>query len=142
MKEEIQNCMSWLVNRLSRCNTYNWDNEFKAEQNKESFNMFYEEIKKHVDFSNLTADEAKELRFSRWDDDLWLIPLYLVPILPKGLEVTSIGGEKLIVGKDYIDNDIRCGCVAYGIEIKNKKEGKRLLMNLWDRLRHLKNLKK
>jgi hypothetical protein len=121
MKKEVQNCLSWLVNKLSESNSYeSWSNDLKAKQNKEAFEMFNKEVRKHIDFKNLTVDEAIELRFSRWDEDmpnLYLIPLYLVPVLPEGLEVTSISGNKKIVGKDYIDNDIRFGCIAYGINI-------------------------
>ena len=89
---------------------------------KLGFNTVYDELKKHIDFTKLTAEEAKELRFRRWDEEdmpnLWLFPLYLVPIIPEGLEVTYISGEKGKYEKDKMDNDIRFGCVAYGIEIK------------------------
>ena len=53
--------------------------------------------------------------------DLWLFPLYLVPIIPEGLEIMYIDGEKGIFKKDDMDNDIRFGCVAYGIEIKAER---------------------
>lgn len=124
MKKEIQNCLTWLVNRVSETNEYNWENDFKVSENKKSFNTFYEELKKHIDFTKITVEEAKELRFQRWDEEhpeLWLFPLYLVPIIPEGLEVTSISGNKYKYEKDKADNDIRFGCVAYGIEIKESK---------------------
>lgn len=124
MKKEIQNCLTWLVNRVSETNEYNWENDFKVSENKKSFNTFYEELKKHIDFAKITVEEAKELRFQRWDEEhpeLWLFPLYLVPIIPEGLEVTSISGNKYKYEKDKADNDIRFGCVAYGIEIKESK---------------------
>lgn len=124
MKKEIQNCLTWLVNRVSETNEYNWENDFKVSENKKSFNIFYEELKKHIDFTKITVEEAKELRFQRWDEEhpeLWLFPLYLVPIIPEGLEVTSISGNKYKYEKDKADNDIRFGCVAYGIEIKESK---------------------
>ena len=122
MKKEIQNCLTWLVNRVSETNEYNWGDDFKASENRKNFNTFYEELKKHIDFTKITVEEAKELRFQRWDEeqpDLWLFPLYLVPIIPEGLEVTFISGEKAKYEKDKMDNDIRFGCVAYGIEIKD-----------------------
>jgi hypothetical protein len=50
-----------------------------------------------------------------------LIPLYLLPILPDGLEVTSINGHKKIVGKDVLDKDVRFGCIAYVITIGPEK---------------------
>ena len=120
MKIEIQNCLTWLANRISETIIYNWDNEFKVKENKKSFDKFYEELTKHIDFTKLTAEEAKELRFMKWDKEsnLYLFPLYLVPIIPEGLEVTGISGCKYKYEKDRMDNDIRFGCVAYGIEIK------------------------
>jgi hypothetical protein len=33
-----------------------------------------------------------------------------------GTELVSIGGRRVVVGKDYIDNDTRFGYLAYGIE--------------------------
>lgn len=56
-----------------------------------------------------------------WSDeksDLLLIPLYLLPIIPIGTELTSIFGEKVIYDGHNVDKDIRFGCIAWGIEIK------------------------
>ena len=122
MKIEVQNCLTWLVNKVSETNEYNWGDDFKASENRKNFDTFYKELKKHIDFKKITVEEAKELRFQRWSEEqpnLWLFPLYLVPIIPEGLEVTFITGEKAKYEKDKMDNDIRFGCVAYGIEIKD-----------------------
>lgn len=122
MKEEVRNCLTWLVNKVSETIIYNWDNDFKAKENKESFDKFYKELEKHIDFTKLTVEQAKELRFQKWSEEqpkLWLFPLYLVPIIPEGLEVVDINGEKYKYEKDTADNDIRFGCVAYGIEIED-----------------------
>ena len=125
MKKEIQKCLTWLANMSSQVIVYeNWSDEYKTTKTKEVFNVFYEELKKHIDFNNLTVEEARELRFGRWSEELpnlWLFPLYLVPIIPEGLEIMYIDGEKGIFKKDEMDNDIRFGCVAYGIEIKAER---------------------
>ncbi len=121
MKKEVRNCLTWLVNKVSETIIYNWDNDLKAKENKEGFDKFYKELEKHIDFTKLTVEEAKELRFQKWSEEqpkLWLFPLYLVPIIPEGLEVVDINGEKYKYEKDTADNDIRFGCVAYGIEIE------------------------
>lgn len=122
MKKEIQNCFTWLVNKVSQTIIYDWNEEYKIRENKEGFDAFYKELQKHIDFTKLTVEEVKELGFGKWDDenDLWLFPLYIVPIIPEGLEVMSISGNKFKYEKDKADNDIRFGCVAYGIEIKSK----------------------
>lgn len=122
MKKEIQNCLTWLANKNAETYMYLWDVEYKEDQIKKNYDIFYDELKKHIDFAKITVEEAKELRFQRWDEelpDLWLFPLYLVPIIPEGLEVMSISGDKYKYEKVTADNDIRFGCVAYGIEIKN-----------------------
>ena len=123
MKVEIRNCLTWLVNKVSETIIYdNWSNEFKIKENKASFEKFYKELEKQIDFTKITIEEAKELRFQKWDEEqpnLWLFPLWLVPIIPEGLEVTDISGNKYKYEKDKADNDIRFGCVAYGIEIEN-----------------------
>lgn len=123
MKRKIENCFTWLINQISQTIIYDWCDELKVGENKRNFNKFYDELKKHIDFTKLTVKEAKELRFGKWDDesDLYLFPLYLVPIIPENLEVISISGEKFKYKKEKTDNDIRFGCVAYGIEIKESE---------------------
>ena len=121
LKKEIQNCFIWLVNEVSQTVIYNWSDSLKRDANKQTFNYFYKELEKYIDFKNITVEEAKELRFGKWSDeqpDLWLFPLYLVPIIPEGLEIEYIDGTKGIYKKDKMDNDTRFGCVAYGINIK------------------------
>ena len=120
MKQEIVNCMSWLTNKMSEIYVYCGSPEFSIKEFNYGFDRFYEELKRHIDFEKLTVEEARELRFGKWDDesDLWLFPLWLVPIIPEGLEVMSISGEKYKYEEEKADKDIRFGCVAFGIEIK------------------------
>ena len=114
MKEEIQNCMSWLVNSVAPYYVYDWKD---TKELKESYTKFYNTLKEHIDFNNITKDEAVELRFGLWDEEtnLYLFPLYLVPLIPQGLEVTSINGETYKYDKETANNDIRFGRVAYGL---------------------------
>lgn len=121
MKNEIRNCLTWYANRVAETTQYNWSDEFCRKEIKETTEKFLDELKKHIDWDNLTVEEARELRFMQWDEDmpdLYLIPLWLLPILPIGMEVTSIDGTKIINNGTNIDNDIRFGCIAYGITIK------------------------
>lgn len=123
MKKEIQEGMSWLVNTLCMSNLSDeWDNEDRIEHSKESFDKFYNHIKDHIDFNNLTTEEAAELRFVEFSShlpNLWLIPLYLLPILPKGLRLTPLSGRDVWVGEDHIDDDCKNGCLAYGLIIED-----------------------
>lgn len=119
MKKEIMNCLTWYANQIEMACRY-WKNptdtysEIKTAQIK-----FLEEIKKHIDFSKLTKEEAVELRFGKWTDEsnLYLIPIYLLPILPIGIELTAIDGEKVVYDGKNVDDDTRMGCLAYGIVI-------------------------
>lgn len=126
MKKEIQNCLSWLVNTVSQTIVYGdcWDDKLKVEEVKDAYKKFYDTVKKHIDFDNLTIDEAKELRFKKWDDDsdLYLFPLWLVPIIPEELPVYFIDSDEAIPYNKLLDNDVRFGCVAYGLKIKEEKE--------------------
>lgn len=122
MKKEILNCLTWLANRVSETTQYeNWSDEFCRKEIKEANQKFVEEIKNHIDWDNLTEEDCKELRFGKWDEEsgIYLIPLYLFPIIPIGLKVYCISGDEIVNDGTNLDNDIRFGCIAYGIKPKN-----------------------
>lgn len=124
MKTEIMNCLTWYANRVAETVQYtNWPDDFCRKEVNEATAMFVEALKKYIDLSKLTREEAVELRFGKWTDnsDLYLIPLYLLPIIPIGTELTSIFGERVIYDGHNIDPDIRFGCLAYGIYIPEAK---------------------
>lgn len=125
MKKELVNHFTWLVNRLFQLNTYNWGANFKEKELKNAFDTFYKSLQKEsnkplIDISKMTIETAKEMGFGKWDEnsDLYLFPLWFMPLIPIGTEVTSIFGEKIIYDGTNLDNDIRFGCIAYGIELK------------------------
>lgn len=121
MKKEILNCLTYLANRVSETTQYDcWSDTFCRKQLKEADEIFLAEIKNHIDWENLTEEDCKELRFGRWDEEsgVYLIPLYLFPIIPIGLKVYSINGEEIVNDGTNLDNDTRFGCVAYGIKPK------------------------
>lgn len=49
------------------------------------------------------------------ESNLYLLTLEEFKQLPDGIELTSIGGDTVIKGKDYIDDDTRFRHLAYGI---------------------------
>lgn len=121
MKKEILNCLTYLANRVSETTQYeSWSDEFSRKEIKEANQKFVDEIKKHIDWENLTEEDCKELRFGRWDEEsgIYLIPLYLFPIIPIGLKVYSISGNEIVNDGTNLCNDIRFGCIAYGIKPK------------------------
>lgn len=113
------NCLTYLANRVSETTQYeNWSDKFCRKEIKEASQKFVEEIKNHIDWNNLTEEDCKELRFDKWDEEsgIYLIPLYLFPIIPIGLKVYCISGEEIVNDGTNLDNDIRFGCIAYGIK--------------------------
>lgn len=123
MKKEIMNCFTWYANRVAETVQYTcWSDEFCRKEIKKATYKMLDELNKYIDWNNLTKEEAKELRFVLWDEeqpDLYLLPLYILPILPVGTKLTTIGGEEIIYDGTNVDKDIRCGCIAYGINVKN-----------------------
>lgn len=124
MKQEIINCLTWYANKVAETVAYDsWSNEYCRGEIREANKIFVNEIQKDIDFYKLTRKEAIELRFGKWDDetDLYLIPLYLLPVIPIGIRLTSINGDTVIYDGTNIDNDIRFGCLAWGINIPEEK---------------------
>ena len=50
-----------------------------------------------------------------WDEKLCLFTPEEFEQLPDGTELTSIGGDTKVKGKDKIDMDTRFGHIAYGV---------------------------
>ena len=121
MDNEILNCLTWLANCLS--SEYVWGKKISEKRKNEYFDSFYSSLRKHIDWNKLTPDDAKKLRFCQWDSysNLFLIPLWLYPVIPDDLELTSIDGSKT-TKKSGIDTDVRFGCLAYGIVFADYKK--------------------
>ena len=54
-----------------------------------------------------------------WDEPdvpvLWLLTPVELEVTPPGTILTSVMGNKAVVGQDFIDTDTRFGYVAYGL---------------------------
>ena len=120
MRQELVNHFTWITNQFANLNTYNWSAKFKEQEVKSYFETFYNSIKKYLNLEELTVQEAKELRFQKWDDksDLWLFPLWVLPLIPEGMEVVTISGETIKFNRKEVDDDIRFGCLAFGVVLK------------------------
>lgn len=51
----------------------------------------------------------------KWDEELWLLTPKEYEELPDGVKLKCIDNDYCIKGKDYIDQDVRFGCLAYGL---------------------------
>lgn len=54
---------------------------------------------------------------------MYLIPIWLLPVLPVGTKLTCINGAEIVYDGKNIDNDVRFGCLAYGVRVKLDKKG-------------------
>lgn len=120
MKKEIADCLIQYANRVAETVQYNcWTDEFCRSEIHQATMDFLSKLRKHIDILKLTKEEALALHFGKWekDGDLYLIPLYLLPIIPVGIELTCINGQTIIYNGFNVDRDTRCGCIAWGIHI-------------------------
>jgi len=73
----------------------------------------------------LSLDEAdlKDLGFALWSEDnpIWLIPLWVYNFIADGEKFVCISGERVVKGKDYVDLDVRMGCIAYGLTLEKEE---------------------
>lgn len=124
MNNEILNAFTFYASRVAETVQYEkWSDTFCRKEIKKSTDIFLDYIEEYIDFEHMEKEEALDLGFRKWDEEypnLYLIPLYLLPIIPVGIELTSIFGKKIIYDGTNIDKDNRMGCIAYGIEIKDE----------------------
>lgn len=122
LNDIIANLFITYANRIAESIQYtNWSDEFAREEVRSTTNNFLSALRKEVDFDHLSREDVINLGFRIWDTDdsskeLYLIPMYLLPIIPAGTEVVCITGERIIYDGKNMDNDNRFGYLAYGIE--------------------------
>ena len=72
------------------------------------------------DILALTTTEASLIGFTLWSEDdpnSYLIPAWLYPALPVGLQVTGILGKESEFSPETHDSESRYGCLAYGVNL-------------------------
>lgn len=121
-RKEIKESTDVFLDELK--NHINWDNLTEEECIELRFTRWAsdENVDEEIDYVRKEgtdeADIKKKVEELERTRGLWLIPLYLLPIVPKGTELTSIFGQVVKYDGTNVDNDIRCGCIAYGIKLK------------------------
>lgn len=115
-----------MATTAAACYEYdNWDAKFCKEYIKQRYDNYVKQLSSeeydNVKIRNLTIDELKSLGFSHWTqkDNLLLAPLWIVPFLQidKEQQYYFIDGERFTFKDNFKpDNDIRFGCVAWGIK--------------------------
>ena len=121
-RKRIKKSTDALLDELK--NHIDWDNLTEEEGYELRFRRWSsdKDIDEEIDYVRKKGTDEAEIQrlvegFER-TKGLWLIPLYLLPIVPKGTELISICGEVVKYDGTNVDNDIRCGCIAYGIKLK------------------------
>lgn len=66
---------------------------------------------------NMSVTEAKERGFGNWDGALFLFPGSWYSHIPDWLEVECINGDRSRWDAEVRDDDIRFGCLAYGVRL-------------------------
>lgn len=126
MKPQIMSLLTWYANQIEMAYVYYHEPNDIYEEIKIARKQFMEALKDEIDFNNLSKKEAIELRFCKWseeDPSLYLIPIWLLPILPVGTKLTCINGDEIVYDGENVDNDVRFGCLAYGVRVKLDKKG-------------------
>jgi hypothetical protein len=67
-----------------------------------------------AELKDLSENDLFDIGFRRWNKELVIIPLYLYNYIADGETLICIDGKGAIKGKDFIDLDVRFGCLAYG----------------------------
>ena len=114
-----------MATSAASCYIYeNWSADFCKEYIKQRYDNFIKQLSSeeysYVKIKDLTIDELKLLGFSYWSQNskLLLAPLWIVPFLSVDTEQQyyAIDGQKFTFKNNFKpDNDIRFGCVAWGI---------------------------
>ncbi len=70
-----------------------------------------------IDFSTVTTDELLQRGWRWWTKESGVLLCSAVDFdnVPDGTIMTSISGRVVRKGVDYIDDDTRFGCLAFGV---------------------------
>lgn len=68
---------------------------------------------------DLSESELESLGLRNWSEDLYLFPGEWFDAIPKGYEVVDINGQTEEFGPEEHSRDIRFGCLAFGIVLRD-----------------------
>lgn len=123
-EEKLHKGLLELDRRVSRINTVRCLDEEKRVVLNRAYADFYDYVIKYagIDFDNITTSIADKLNMKRLENDLYLFPLWLLPIIPEGLEVETVNGDiiyfKMSECYPRISNN---GYTYFGLRIKDDK---------------------
>ena len=115
----IQRCLRWLGNSVIK--EYISNKESLSVELNKRIDDFLESINSHISWDMISRKDAQELGFVLWSKqdgyDIWLIPTYLYPIIPEGLEVVDGDGDDVIFNSSCLADDSYRSWCGYGLKI-------------------------
>lgn len=126
----ICNLCNYLLSEMYMMLTYT---EAKDEHTHKELRKVYENSRQMIkprlqNITELPKEELEDLGFRLWDEEgeLYLIPIWMIDLLPKGMELSDINGDKVLLD-DNLDLDHRFGYLAYGLDKSNQKKRQKAL---------------
>lgn len=86
----------------------------------------------NCNFTSFTKKELEIFGFTNWKNKSMMIPLWAFPIILKnndGLKLVDIHGKEYIIGKDFIEEINKNGCMAVGFPMKKNGNEFELILN-------------
>lgn len=91
--------------------------QFERTDSREIF-YFPQTVEQYDRLKTLNEEMLREVGLQPWGEhDLWLFPHEWYNYIPEGYELMCITGELEPFKKGETDNDMRCGCLAYGVAV-------------------------
>lgn len=99
---------------LAEIYNYGWGKEEEADNAVANRVKLHEADFNKIEWSAMPEEEMHKVGFIKANksDTGYLVPLIMYPYFKDGTKFTSILGMNKVKGMDYIDNDIRYGCMS------------------------------
>jgi hypothetical protein len=115
--EIAKQCRNVILSTFSQCGAYSWSTEFICKEIKSVTDRIRQSTWFiEIDLNSFTQADLEDLGFVRFDDKgLMCIPLWITPFCRDSFCGGCINGEYKEYKLSKIDNDVRFGCIAYGV---------------------------
>ena len=114
-KSYVYGCFKWIVNHFSRYYT----KDELPDDLKKRVDIFYQSISQALDWDNLSLEDAKYLGFlcleDIGEDSIWFFPTWMYPLIPEGLTVYDMSGNRKEFHRDTMSSENLYGCLSYGL---------------------------
>jgi len=121
----LSKVLNRIANRAAMTAAYTtWTDDFCRRENRETWldkgDYPFGRKVTIADLSAMSESDKWALGIARWDEDLWVVPLWMFNYIADGETLVAIDGERIVKGVDKVDLDTRAGSMAYGFEDINQ----------------------